>query len=103
MEESQPISVKDLQISEVEINAENRKLLKLIKKSSCSHTKEPCFGKDERLTGYSNFIEVISSVISLEVDTYLNDTDLVYFNGAIQAIQRYISNHDGDKVKLILS
>jgi hypothetical protein len=103
MEESQPISVKDLKISEVEINAENRKLLKMNKKSSCSHTEEPCFEKDQGLSGYSNFIEIISSVILLEVDTYPNDTDLVYFNGAIQAIKRYFANHDGDKVTLILS
>ena len=103
MEESQPISVKDLKISDVEINAENRKLLKVLKKSSCSHQKEPCFEIGEGLTGYANFIEVISSIILLEVDTFPNDTELVYFNGAIQAIQRYISNHDGDKVTLILS
>ena len=101
----QPISVKDLQISEEKINDENVNLLRKLKSATCTHrkTEAPCFKKNGGLGGYSDVIWVISNIILLEVDIFPIDLKLPKFNGTHQEIERYLATHDGDRITFILS
>jgi hypothetical protein len=102
MDGFQPISVKDLEISAEEVSVKNLKLLKKMD-HLCTHKVEPCFDQTEGLSEYSDVIWVISNIILLEIDLFPIDDDLPHHNLIYQKVQRYLLNHDGDNVTLILS